>query len=274
MTYAESARAEEAQVLTITDVYSDIDTRLRLAIKADAEICEEVSCEENHAFDQRIQEIGLGLTQAATLAFPEREARIGKMQFSVVEKRDAGIASNNKGRVMVFRGLQDMQLSDDALAFIMAREMGHVLAGHHRTNTSTKLMISALASVLFPAVTIIAASSAAAQASTATTLITSAASTATSVIGGEVAVSSMKPTQLSESVDIALRIMQHGEWNIRSACSVLHHDMPPLNGWWQDLELSRDRLESQVELEEASVIPVPQYRAEVLPSDGRLYPVK
>lgn len=259
---------------TITDVYSDIDTRLKLAIKADAEICEEVSCEENQAFDERIQALGVGLTQAAIKAFPERETRIGKMQFSMVEKRDAGIASNSKGRVMVFRGLQDMQLSDDALAFIMAREMGHVLAGHHRTNTSTKLMISALASVLFPAVAIVAASSTAAQASTATTLITSAASTATSMIGGEVAVSSMKPTQLSESVDIALRIMQNGEWNIRSACSVLHHDAPPENGWWQDLELSRDQLELQVELEEASVIPVPQYHAEVLQGGWSGYSVK
>lgn len=259
---------------TITDVYSDIDTRLKLAIKADAEICEEVSCEENQAFDERIQALGVGLTHAAIKAFPERETRIGKMQFSVVEKRDAGIASNSKGRVMVFRGLQDMQLSDDALAFIMAREMGHVLAGHHRTNTSTKLMISALASVLFPAVAIVAASSTAAQASTATTLITSAASTATSMIGGEVAVSSMKPTQLSESVDIALRIMQNGEWNIRSACSVLHHDAPPENGWWQDLELSRDQLELQVELEEASVIPVPQYRAEIMQGGWSGYSVK
>ncbi|MDZ4099657.1 MAG: M48 family metalloprotease [Methylophilaceae bacterium] len=257
-----SVYAEEAQVSPITDIYSDIDTRLKLAIKADAEVCEDLACEDNLAFDQRIQALGLALTKAAIIGLPEQEARLSRMKFSVVEKRDAGIASNNKGRIMVFRGLQDMQLSDDALAFIMAREMGHVLAGHHRTNTSTKLMISALASVLFPAVAIVAASSTAAQASTATTLITSAASTATSVIGGEVAVSTMKSTQLSQSVDIALRIMQHGEWNLSSACSVLHHDAPPQNGWWRDMEMSRDQLELQVELEASSVIPVPQQHAE------------
>ncbi len=254
------ACAEEARGLPITDMYSEIDTRFRLAIKADAESCENLACEQNHAFDRRIRALGLELTQAAQLAYPQRQSRLGSMEFSVVEKRDAGIASNSKGRIMVFRGLQDMQLSDDALAFIMAREIGHVLAGHHRTNTSTKLMISALASVLFPAAAVITASSTAAQAGTATSLITSAASTATSVIGGEVAVSSMKPAQRSESVDIALQILQHGEWDVRSACSVLQHDAPPQNGWWRDVEHSREQLELHIALQEASVVPLtPEY---------------
>lgn len=260
--HAEPILAEEGQASAITDMYSAIDTQLRLAIKADAKICVEISCEHNHAFDQRIAALGDALTQAAIAAYPQRESRIGKFQFSVIEKREAGIASNSKGRVMVFRGLQDLQLSDDALAFIMSREIGHVLAGHHRTNTSTKLMISALASVLFPAVAVVAASSTAAQASTATTLITSAASTATSVIGGEVAVSSMKSTQLSESVEIALQIMQHSEWDIRSANSVLQYVEPPQNDWWQDLEFSRNQLEAHIEQEDASILPLPQFFAE------------
>lgn len=257
------AHAEEAQV-SLTDIYSDIDTRLKLAIKADTESCEDLACEQNHAFDQRIQTLGLALTKAAISGLPEKEARLSRMEFSVAEKRDAGIASNSKGRIMVFRGLQDMELSDDALAFIMAREMGHVLAGHHRTNTSTKLMISALTSILFPAVAVLTASSTAVQASTATTLLTSAASTATSVIGGEVAVSTMKPAQLSESADIALQIMQHGDWDMRSACSVLHHDEPPVTSWWQDMEHSRAQLELHIELQEASVIPLSQQYAENL----------
>lgn len=256
--------AEEVRIFPITDMYSDIDTRFRLAIKSDAESCENLACEQNHAFDQRIHALGLALTRSAAMAYPKRKSRLDSMEFSVVEKRDAGIASNSRGRIMVFRGLQDMDLSDDALAFIVAREMGHVLAGHHRTNTSTKLMISALASVLFPAVAVVTASSTAVQASTATTLLTSAASTATSVIGGEVAVSTMKPAQLSESVDIALQVMQHGDWDMRSACSVLHHDEPPVTSWWQDMEHSRDQLELHVELQEASVIPLPQQYAENL----------
>lgn len=260
----QAAHADEPRAFPITDMYSEMDTRLRLAIKADAESCEDLACEQNQAFDQRIQALGLVLIQAAMQAYPQRQSWLGRMEFSVVEKRDAGVASNSKGRIMVFRGLQDMQLSDDALAFILAKEMGHVLAGHHRTNTSTKLIISALASVMFPAVAVVAASSTAAQASTATTLITSAASTATSVIGGEVAVSSMKPEQLSESVDMALQIMQHGEWDIASACSVLHHDAPPENGWWQDLERGRDQLEQHIALQQASIVPLAQNDSEGL----------
>lgn len=244
--------AEEERVWPITELYSDIDSRVRLAIKTDAASCEAWVCEDRQQFDQRVVTLGQALTHAAIQAFPEREARLRRFEFSVVEKGEAGIASNAKGRVMVFRGLQDMQLSDDALAFIMAREMGHVLAGHHRTNTSTKLIISALASVIFPVATVITASGTAAQASTATTLITSAASTATSVIGGEVAVSSMKSTQLGEAGELAIEIMQHGDWDMHSANNVLLHDVSQLTAWRQDLESSRKQLEDYLVLEEAA----------------------
>ncbi len=156
------ACADEDRAWPITELYSEIDSRVRLAIKTDAASCEAWACEGHQQFDQRVVTLGLALTHAAIQAFPEREARLRRFEFSVVEKGEAGIASNAKGRVMVFRGLQDMQLSDDALAFIMAREMGHVLAGHHSTNTSTKLIISALASVIFPVASVITASSTAA----------------------------------------------------------------------------------------------------------------
>jgi hypothetical protein len=68
--------------------------------------------------------------------------------------------------------------------------------------------------------------------------------------------------------------MQQGDWNIRSACSVLHHDAPPQNGWWQDLELSRGQLELHVELEETAIIPVPQYLTDNVQSDWGPNPAK
>jgi Peptidase family M48 len=239
---------------SISDVYSDIDMRVRLATKASIGACTAAQCDENLAFDARVVVLGSYLSKAALELYPKQEKVIRRMVFSVADKQEAGTASNNKGQIVVLRGVQDLQLTDDALGFVIAREMAHVMAGHHATNTSTKLIISALVSVLFPAVAIIGASSAAAQASTATTLITSAASTATSVVGSEVVMAKMKPTQLSQADEIARTIMERAEWDMRSVESVLTQDEPPQGAWLNDLQASRYTLQTMIEKEDAAIV--------------------
>lgn len=240
--------------MSISDVYSDIDMQLRLAVKASSDACAADQCNENVAFDARVIVIGRNLSQVALQLYPESEKIIQRMQFSVVDKQAAGTASNNKGQIVVLRGVQDLQLSDDALGFVIAREMAHVMAGHHATNTSTKLIISALVSVVFPAVAIIGASSAAAQASTATTLLTSAASTATSMVGGEVAIAKMKPNQLNEADEMARHMMEAIEWDMRSAESVLTQGEPPDSPWMNDLQASQEALQAIIEKEDAEIV--------------------
>jgi len=71
------AYAEEVRMFPITDMYSGIDTRFRLAIRSDAESCENLACEQNHAFDQRIQALVLALTRSATLDYPQRIIQAG-----------------------------------------------------------------------------------------------------------------------------------------------------------------------------------------------------
>ena len=177
----------------ISDAVSDVDMQLRLAAKPNAASCVADICLQNQAFDARVQQLGAQLSAAAYAQYPPLKKRLPSFVFSVADKKEAGSASNARGKVVLFRGLQQLTLSDDALSFVMAREMAHVIGKHHNKNTSTKLIISALATILFPAVGIIGASSAATQATTATTLLTSAASTATSMLGSEVALAKMKP---------------------------------------------------------------------------------
>lgn len=242
----------------ISDLYSDIDMRLRLSVKPDAGACDLALCEANQAFDARVSAIGRYLAKAATILHPQQTALIQRMTFSVADKKDAGTASNNKGNVVIFRGVQHMQLSDDALAYVIAREMGHVLGGHHVTNTSTKLLISAIASVVFPVAAIISASSAAAQASTATSLVTSAASTATSMAGSEIAMAKMKPTQLQNADELAYQIMEKLEWDMRSVNSVLIQGEAPQTAWMLDLEQSRLQLERVIEAENTTLELLPE----------------
>ena len=237
----------------ISDLYSDIDMRVRLSTKASALACMAEQCAENSAFDARVGAIGRYLSKAALMVYPQKRQVIDNFNFSVADKLEAGTASNNKGQIVIFRGVQSLQLSDDALGFVLAREMSHVLAGHHVTNTSTKLIISAIATVLFPAFALIGVSSAAAQASTATTLISSAVSTATSMVGSEVVMAQMKPTQLNQADEIARNIMEKSEWYMRSVESVLTQDGAIKGAWMLDLQASRTTLKTIIEEEDAAI---------------------
>jgi Zn-dependent protease with chaperone function len=244
---------------SISDIYSDVDMRVRLAIKPDVAPCVAESCSFNQEFDARVQQLGAQLSASAYAVYPAIKKRVKQFTFGVVDKKDAGTASNGAGKVVLFRGLQQLELSDDALSFVIAREMGHIIGDHHATNTYTKLIISVLASVAFPALAIVGVSSAAAQATTATTLLTSAASTATSVVGSEVALARMKPTQLAESDEIALNLMNHQGWDLHSAASVLQFDddldsTSPQNGWMQDLQISDVQLQRMVVNEELAIV--------------------
>lgn len=249
-----AACAEETELISIvpdsiSDIYSDVDMRVRLASKPNAAACVAVGCESQQEFDARVQQLGAQLSASAYSVYPTLKKRVPQFAFSVIDKKEPGTASNGAGKVVLFRGLQEYELSDDALSFIMAREMGHVIGKHHTKNTSTKLIISALASIAFPAFAIIGASS-------TTTLLTSAASTATSMVGSEVALTKMKPTQLAESDAIALKLLSSQEWDLYSVASILQFDDSIQNSWTQDLNISNTQLQKKVEEEYMAVLPL------------------
>ena len=223
--------------------------RVRLAAKPNAAPCVAVGCESQQEFDARVQQLGAQLSASAYSVYPTLKKRVPQFAFSVIDKKEPGTASNGAGKVVLFRGLQEYELSDDALSFIMAREMGHVIGKHHTKNTSTKLIISALASIAFPAFAIIGASS-------TTTLLTSAASTATSMVGSEVALTKMKPTQLAESDAIALKLLSSQEWDLYSVASILQLDDSTQNNWTHDLNISNTQLQKKVEEEYMAVLPL------------------
>ena len=267
------ATENEATIVpeSISDAYSDIDMRVRLAAKPSAESCVAEACELNSQFDARVQQIGEKLAASAYVLYPTLQNRVAQFSFSVVDKKDFGTASNSAGKVVLFRGLQTLELSDDALGFIMAREMGHVIGKHHHKNASTKLIISALATVLFPAAGILGISSTATQATTATTLLTSAATTATSMLGSEVAMARMKPNQLLESDGIALTLMNQQDWDLQATADILQFDMDEIsapNSWILDLQVSDARLQAMLAADVQCSVPLEnaEFSAEVEPA--------
>jgi len=234
------SRESEASINPVEDIssiYSDIDMRMRLATKPNEQACSGDVCASNQLFNTQVQTLGQRLAQSAYLVYPDLKKRTPNFEFSVEDKKALGSASNASGKVVIFRGVQNLDLGDEALSFLIAREMGHVIARHHKSNAKTKLLISALAAVLFPAVSILSASSAATQATTATSVLTSAASTATSYVGSEVALSKIKPSQLTEADDVSIALLEHEGLSkqeiVQALEFIVENDVS--TGWEQDL---------------------------------------
>ena len=207
----------------IIDIYSDVNMRVHLATVANA-TCLGAECALNREFDQQVQQLGVSLARLAYDAHPDLTKRVSQFEFVVAEKEKPGTASNASGTIVIFRGVQKLHLDEEALAFLIAREMGHVICRHHDENYSVKILVSVLASVLFPALNLFNGSAAVAQATSATsgtTAATVAASSATSFLGSEVVVASIKPGQLSEADAVALDLMSGLGWNKRDVAGIL-----------------------------------------------------
>lgn len=238
----------EGNALTrnISELYSDIDLQVSLVTKPNVGACVDDECHERTQFNERVQLLGAKLAQAAYAVYPELKKRTPNFQFQVVDKLSVATASTTNGSIIVFRGLQQLALGDEALSYVLAREMGHVIGQHHTQNIGTKLMITAVASILFPALAIVSASSTAAQASTATSVVTSAASSVTSMVGSEVAIKKAKPNQIAVADNIALNLMLYQAYDMQTVVDAMPAPDVADGAWIKDLHVSVGNLEKAI----------------------------
>lgn len=230
----------------ISNAYSDVDMRLSLATTGNInKTCEAESCTLDQQFDQQVQHTGNRLAEAADVLFPTLNDRVGNFEFVVADKSKPGSTSNARGKVVIFRGVQQLQLNDTALAFLLAREMGHVIGQHHAENSATRIVIAVLAGVLFPASNLFN-TTAATQTAFSSTAATTAASSATSYIGSKLALDNVKPEQSSEADFIALGLLEHLGWKPQDVATAIAA-LPPLDtrdSWAEDFSVSVTRLEA------------------------------
>lgn len=238
-------RAQITTPAPVSAAYSEMDMRLHLATADSINTpCGGTQCTLNQQFDQRVQSLGARLATAAFSAYPELSERIDQFTLVVAEKKNPGTTSNASGKIVIFRGVQDFAIEDDALAFLLAREMGHVIGHHHDENSATRVLFSVLAGVLFPAANLFnGGSAAAAQATSVTssaTVATAAASTATSIVGSEVVLASIKPNQLNEADTIALGLLDLIGWNHGDIANALENNLhiSGKDAWSEDLRVS------------------------------------
>lgn len=99
-------------------------------------------------FARRIERIGAQLEPAARALSPDLEGRIGGFRIEVSDALGVGTAASAGGRIALGSGLAALEPTDAVLAFLVAREMAHVIARHGEENSGASLLFSALGAFL------------------------------------------------------------------------------------------------------------------------------
>jgi predicted Zn-dependent protease len=216
----------------LSAVYSEVNMRLQLVVTADAMgKCAESECDASKEFELRVARLGGRLADTAFEIYPDLHERIGRFEFVIADKAEPGTTSNASGTVVLFSGTRALELSDTALAFILAREMGHVIGRHHNEHTATKIIVSVLAQVLLPISGIVRSLS----------LLTGASSaTAASFLGSRAVIARYWPQQLGEADTVALTVLARLGYGPQETADALAATEQSLDDsrWPQDLRAS------------------------------------
>ena len=228
----------------VSAVYSQMNMKLRLLSTRDApkRVVE-------GDFDQRVARIGQQVAEAAFRTYPEFGCQVERLDFTIVDKSDPGTLSTALGRIIVLRPVEGYAPTDLALAFIIAREIGHVVAQHHEENAAVGLFISGLAHVLLPVATIAKAITdmfipGAGAATASATAAASASVTATSYVGSQKVLAAKGSGQQDEADEIAFKIlagMGHAARAVEASFAAV--DLRgPVTEWAAGLQYSVERI--------------------------------
>ena len=106
-------------------------------------------------FSRQVRDASGALQKAAEAVYPDLEQRVPGLangQFEVYETEgdEPGSASSASGRILLNTSLAAWPLEDASVAFIIAREMGHVILRHHEENSLASLVTSFALNVGIP----------------------------------------------------------------------------------------------------------------------------
>lgn len=139
------------------DMAFTITTGSRASLPCDeAAICPEASTsEETHRFTRQVQRLAGVLQKGAEDLYPDLQQRVPRLAGSgfdvhVVDANEPGSASSPNGRIALNSALGVQRPYDDWVAFVIAREMGHVIARHHEENSLASMATSTIMNIILP----------------------------------------------------------------------------------------------------------------------------
>lgn len=212
----------------VSSVYSSIDMNLELATTPTiATACTGAQCRVNQGFERQVKRLGARLTKAAYASDPDLKNRVPAFNFTVAEKSEFGTTSDADGNIVVYRALQTRGVDERVIAFLIAREMGHVIARHHDEKSAATLVASLVVRLLLPATNLVGAAA----------LL---AGTAASAAGTKAMANDDDPRKTQEATAIAIDLMSRQGWSpaeLRSALARYAKTLPD-DDWKQSVKES------------------------------------
>ncbi len=229
---------------SVSELYSQATLRVKLAFtpgeRRDHFENPERECAGPTAFEERVARIGARLAVAAYRTHPGLAERLPRFVFAISDKLEPGVASTAGGLIVVLQPVRDISLSDDALAFVIAREMGHVISRHHEQNTAASIAISVVATVLAPALNVARLLAFATSSSGSAAAISQATSSAASFAGSQAVIASYGGRQRRTADAVALRLLPLAGYNSSAIAAGLVPNCPqtPPTKWLLELQES------------------------------------
>lgn len=207
----QTGRQQVVMPTGVSEVYSEVDLQMKLA--AAAAPTEDQSEDQCLLFDyqRQIRKVMERTVETARRLHPDLDERGIRFRFEVAPSAQAGVLSNAGGAIVVLQGTQNLGLPDSSLAFILAREMGHVIGRHHDENSAATVMFSVLTQVLFPAAALVKGLSTILPSTVAGTAMTASA---VSYIGATALKTTYREDHLREAEQIAFRLMAESGWDL------------------------------------------------------------
>ncbi|HEY4371238.1 MAG TPA: M48 family metalloprotease [Burkholderiales bacterium] len=175
----------------------------------------------NAAFHEQVRRIAGNLQAAARVLYPEQMKRLGAFDVYVGDAENCSTMSSGTGKVAINAGFSKRNPADDWLAFVVAREMGHVLAGHHDNNSGASLAVSVLMNFIVPGSGVI--------------------KSVISFAGSQIAANSGHDRQLKEADEVAMKLLEGAGYTRKSVA--LNLRLAPLaadidTSWAKDFRAS------------------------------------
>jgi Zn-dependent protease with chaperone function len=106
-------------------------------------------------FALQVERVAAVLQAGAQDLYPDLAQRVpglvqSRFDVYVVAGDEPGSASSANGRIALNAGLGALAPYDEWLAFVIAREMGHVIARHHEENSTASIATSLILNILLP----------------------------------------------------------------------------------------------------------------------------
>ena len=144
--------------------------------------------DESDPFLQQAHRVIAGLQVAGAGMFPEAVQRIGAFDVFVADSDELSAASSATGQIALNAAFIALKPTDDWLAYVLAREMAHVIAGHHANNSTASIATSVVMNLLLPGSGLLRS--------------------ALSFVGSQLASFSGRERQAAEADEIAIRLLE------------------------------------------------------------------